>query len=306
MQFAKIRTRLRSITGRRSLLTLVMPTTSPTLASFYRTCVAIPPALSLATRELYRRIQIMPTLPTIMRCGGIGVDNCLNSLTSTSTLCHKPDELFFLLGFTSPPPSFAQVLLDGPLKRHKDAEALYRRVLSNDSNHAYALYNLAILLEEGLPPSTSSSSANKELPSATAATVPKGHASAGSNEPEVLSLFERACAAAPDDALSCADLGRFLLVRKRNYNAAEASLNKALELDPHCSVALFHMGLLRADAKSQGPDRMHDLGAATLLWQRLVATDPTHVAGLRRLARLEAEHLKDWPAADKHYAQVSL
>jgi len=197
------------------------------------------------------------------------------------------------------------VLLDGPLKRHDDAEAMYRRVLSNDPNHAYALYNLAILLEEGLPQAAQSSLSNKQ-PSKAASTAPNNKVAASANESEVLSLLERACAAAPDDALSCADLGRFLLVRKRNHSAAEASLNKALELDPYSSVALFHLGLLKADAKTQGPDRMHDLGAATLLWQRLVATDPAHVAGLRRLARLEAEHLKDWPAADKHYAQVSL
>lgn len=69
MQFAKIRTRPRCTTGRRSLLILVTPTTYPTLASSSRTCVAIPRALRLATKELYRRIRTMPTLPTIMRCG---------------------------------------------------------------------------------------------------------------------------------------------------------------------------------------------------------------------------------------------
>ena len=69
MQFAKIRTRPRCTTGRRSLLILVTPTTYPTLASSSRTCVAIPRALRLATKELYRRTRTMPTLPTIMRCG---------------------------------------------------------------------------------------------------------------------------------------------------------------------------------------------------------------------------------------------
>jgi tetratricopeptide (TPR) repeat protein len=190
------------------------------------------------------------------------------------------------------------VLLDGALKRHADANAMYRRVLAADPNHAYALYNLAVLLEEKLP--------HAPWRPTTAAA-----AAGSSDEAEVLRLYERACMAAPEDALSCADLGRFLLVRRRSYGDAEAALAHALVLDPCSTVALFHLGLLKADRSKadphspSSPERDGDLAAAALLWHKLAVADPRHVAGLRRLARLEAQHLKDWHAADRHYTQVS-
>ncbi len=88
------------------------------------------------------------------------------------------------------------MLLDSALHKPAEAEVLYRKVLAIDPRHGYALYNLAVLLEERL------------------------QHGAGSDA-EVRALFERAAAAAPGDALSCADLGRFLLVQLRDYTAAE-------------------------------------------------------------------------------------
>lgn len=95
------------------------------------------------------------------------------------------------------------VLLDASLRRRVEAEALYRQVLSLDSKHGYALYNLAVLLEERLKAARTSQG------------VAEGVA-------EVKSMYQRAAAAAPSDALSAADLGRFLLVWLKDYRGAEA------------------------------------------------------------------------------------
>ena len=165
------------------------------------------------------------------------------------------------------------VLLDSALRDVPRAEAMYRRVLGGDPKHAYALYNLAVLLEE---------------------LEHRDQLGPDRDPGEVLSLYERAVKAAPKDALSAADLGRYLLTKVKDLDGAEAMLARSLQLDPNNSVALYNMGLLLVDKKQ-------DAGAATKLWKKLVSeVDPAHVNCLRRLARLAAT-AKDWKGADNYY-----
>ena len=133
------------------------------------------------------------------------------------------------------------VLLDSALRDVPRAEAMYRRVLGGDPKHAYALYNLAVLLEE---------------------LEHRDQLGPDRDPGEVLSLYERAVKAAPKDALSAADLGRYLLTKVKDLDGAEAMLARSLQLDPNNSVALYNMGLLLVDKKQ-------DAGAATKLWKKL-------------------------------------
>lgn len=52
---------------------------------------------------------------------------------------------------------------------------------------------------------------------------PSSADSTSSDQSEVRGLYERAVEAAPSDALSRADLGRFLLVRAKDYTKAQVS-----------------------------------------------------------------------------------
>jgi tetratricopeptide (TPR) repeat protein len=178
------------------------------------------------------------------------------------------------------------VLLDSSLGRTLEAQHMYRRVLTCDQKHAFALYNLAVLLEEGLPktgtlassstansrpqmppvapdpsvPPPSSSSAATTTTNAASAPPPSGGSGGGGGDggvgvsvaggggmEEVKQLYDRAVKAAPRDSVSAADLGRFLLVRLKDPFGAAPHLKRALELDPHCAVALYNTGLLHAD-----------------------------------------------------------
>ena len=126
----------------------------------------------------------------------------------------------------------------------KRAEDLYRRALKAHPRHAYALYNLAILLEE--------------------------QAAELGDLQEVRGLFVRAVAAAPTDAMTLADYGRFILVRERNYKLAEEMLERALVADPEYPPACFYMGMLLLNVKKQkvsggGPESSRVLCRASVL-----------------------------------------
>ncbi len=61
---------------------------------------------------------------------------------------------------------------------------------------------------------------------------------------ELLDLYRRATEADPRDGTTLADYGRYVYVRLQDLDQAEPLLLAALKLDPHCEVALYHLGNL--------------------------------------------------------------
>ena len=89
------------------------------------------------------------------------------------------------------------VLLDTHLKRKADAEKFYRSTIEVETRHAYALYNLAVLLEEKHFGSQSTSSLD-------VANDDQTH----SNIKETSAFYRRAAEADPRDSTALADYGR--------------------------------------------------------------------------------------------------
>jgi hypothetical protein len=92
-------------------------------------------------------------------------------------------------------------MLDTHLKRKPEAEQLYRRALECEPRHAYALYNLAVLLEELY------FNANKVPQNEGAEII--DHMKEVHKE-EVLSYYKRAVDADPKDSATLADYGRYV------------------------------------------------------------------------------------------------
>ena len=90
-------------------------------------------------------------------------------------------------------------MLDTHLKRKEEAESTYRTCLQCEPKHAFALYNLAVLLEERL----FGSAANPNPPQKVL----------HQKKDEILGLYRKAVEADPRDASTMADYGRYLLVR---------------------------------------------------------------------------------------------
>ena len=148
------------------------------------------------------------------------------------------------------------VMLDAALKDVPAAAALYDRAIAAKPNHAYALYNLAVLCEEKL------------------------------DDPERAgALYRKAVAAAPNDVLAIADLGRFLAQRALakgspdQVKEGEALLQRALTLDPRSATANAALGEVRLFAG--------DAAAARACLAKAQAADKNS-AGVRRLADLLA------------------
>eukprot|EP00953_Heterococcus_sp_UTEX-ZZ885_P015509 8729-Heterococcus_DN1.PRE.1 len=139
------------------------------------------------------------------------------------------------------------VLLDSGLGDAARAEAMYRRCLAAAPKHSYALYNLAVLVEEQATEviikywvtralghqCNSSGSANHCAMAIIAVAFAAVYLMAG-NYDEARELFKRAIAASPGDALALADYGRFLANVDRRYDEAQQCLETALKHDPCC------------------------------------------------------------------------
>ena len=101
-------------------------------------------------------------------------------------------------------------MLDTHCKRKEEAESLYRRSLEVEPRHSYALYNLAVLLEEkyskldhaAANAAFGSDEEAKAAATAAAASAKETHRS------EVCKLYQRAVEADPRDATTVADYGR--------------------------------------------------------------------------------------------------
>ena len=111
-------------------------------------------------------------------------------------------------------------MLDTHCQRKEEAEALYRRSLEVEPRHAFALYNLAVLLEEkhvqlehaeqlanpalaAVAASVSAASANGPGPAALAWVKEKL-----GRRNEVCGFYNRAVEADSKDATTAADYGR--------------------------------------------------------------------------------------------------
>ena len=115
-------------------------------------------------------------------------------------------------------------MLDTHLNRKEEAEHYYRRAIAIESRHAFALYNLAVLLEERFTNNTLTNKDNDDniadknkLISLSSSIL---NSSINDNEnsivnkvinekKEILSLYERAVEADPKDHTTLADYGRY-------------------------------------------------------------------------------------------------
>jgi tetratricopeptide (TPR) repeat protein len=173
------------------------------------------------------------------------------------------------------------VMLDTHLKQKDEAEELYRRAIAAAPRHAFACYNLAVLLEERL----------ERLDRSQAEQVQRYGKRGDDSDPgshgftrqervrEVVGMYHRACELSPGDATSLSDYGRFLASQTPLIEQATQALNAALEADPNCETALYHLGALQLN-------KLDDAPSAELLVRRLLHTSPSHMAGCQLLARL--------------------
>ncbi len=149
------------------------------------------------------------------------------------------------------------VLLDSGIGDQKRAEDMYRKCLTIDDSHRFACYNLAVLVEEV-----------------------RGDTKDGREEARA--LFERAVEVNPNDAVTVADAGRFLLVCAKDVDGAEKTLRRAIKLDGGCVVANYNLGVLRMNHHGDKP------GAAECFLEVLKG-ESEHVEALRCMARLDGK-----------------
>lgn len=128
------------------------------------------------------------------------------------------------------------VLLDTHLKRKEEAEQYYRLTLYIESRHAYALYNIAVLLEEKY---FNSHEASDPPMSEEEKIQDKKH-----KVEEVTTFYRRAAESDSKDAATIADFGRFIYLHGDNPFQAEAILIAALRINPKSEVALYYLSLL--------------------------------------------------------------
>lgn len=124
---------------------------------------------------------------------------------------------------------------------------------------------------------------------------------------ELLDLYRRAAEADPRDGTTLADYGRYVYVRLQDFDQAEPLLLAALKLDPHCEVALYHLGNLIYRYVQRIASKFYDvylmmtlcfyrerknLDAAEILFKKLLAKNPIHGNGTVALARVYADKVQ--------------
>lgn len=113
-------------------------------------------------------------------------------------------------------------MLDTQCKRKTEAEILYRKCIAVEANHAYSLYNLAVLLEEKV----SEEKVNQD------------------SLLEIKDYYRRAMESDLSDPVTTSDYGRFLLLKMNDPENAKLVLETALDIDNNCESALYHLSLL--------------------------------------------------------------
>ena len=156
------------------------------------------------------------------------------------------------------------VLLDSHLLKKADAEAMYRRAITVSPKHPFALYNIAVLLEEDL-----------------SKLRPEAGTKYEDLKTEVCNFYMRATDASPGDPTTVADFGRFLLTYTDEQKKGENCLHSAIKLDSKCIVALFQLGLLYYDQKKK-----NDIGSAEDYFRRAIFSHPNHVGSMQHLVKV--------------------
>ena len=147
------------------------------------------------------------------------------------------------------------VLCDSGLRNQTLAESLYRRcLLVSGGKHSFALYNLAVMLEEV-----------------------RGGTKEG--KAEVNDLFKKAAEAAPRDSVTIADYGRFLMVKCNEIDKAECLLRRSVELNPDCVVGNYNLGVLLFSHRE-------DHAGAETLFNHVLRIETSHIESMRCLARI--------------------
>lgn len=110
-------------------------------------------------------------------------------------------------------------MLDTHLKRKEEAEALYRRALEVEPRHAFALYNLAVLLEERYSVNLITQAATSAEVAATmgpniaaAMEDPEFREKDLKQRQEILQLYQKAVEADARDTTTLADYGRYTFI----------------------------------------------------------------------------------------------
>lgn len=128
-------------------------------------------------------------------------------------------------------------MLDTHLKRKDEAEQYYRATLDIEGRHAYALYNLAVLLEEKYFNSRDQTDVSMTEDEKTADKKKKVD--------EVTAFYRRAAECDSKDAATIADFGRFIYLHGEYPLQAEPILVAALRINPKCEVALYYLALMQ-------------------------------------------------------------
>ena len=157
------------------------------------------------------------------------------------------------------------VMLDSHCYRKTEAELLYRKTIELEPRHSYALYNLAVLLEDrqhnnrnkdnndinNIPntstPTTNTNNNKDNKPETTvneSSPSPSNDTTTSSLLQEISLFYQRAAENDPDDAVILADYGRFQLIKMNNETIAEIALTRTLVLNKNSEVGLLNMSIL--------------------------------------------------------------
>ena len=180
------------------------------------------------------------------------------------------------------------VMLDTHCQRKAEAEALYKRVVDDvEPRHAFALYNLAVLLEDKVAQADRQEDAARRAAGQQAPGPDPTLAQARmARRQEVCSLYRRAVECDEKDAVTTADLGRYLLTRMDDIDGAEAALFRALQLDSENVVAVYNLALLMHKHRA-------DFDAAEKLLSTLTRKQGhKHAAAMQQLARVYLDKYK--------------
>ena len=153
--------------------------------------------------------------------------------------------------------------------------------MEENPNHGFAVYNLAVLLEE----KSAKAKMNQE--------ETKGEEEDEEME-RIEELFINATRILPTDPTVLADAGRFLISSRRDEIGGRDLLIKALQIDRSSEVALFNLSIWNI---TKGGSENEAKG----MLEKLVKLNPRHVPALGHLARLDAKLGRSAKSVIKRY-----
>eukprot|EP00947_MAST-08B_sp_MAST-8B-sp1_P000521 g521.t1 len=159
-------------------------------------------------------------------------------------------------------------LLHALRKDYNGAEAMYKRAIEADPNHAAALSNYGHLLQ----------------------TVRKDYDGAEA-------MCKRAIEANPNHAAALINYGHLLENVRKDYDGAEAMYKRAIEADPNNATALSNYGLLLYNVRK-------DYDGAEAMYKRAIEADPNNAPVLSDYATLLHTVRKDYDGAEAMYKRA--